>query len=258
MNHTLITIIGCSITFLATIIGSCIVFFIKNNFSTKVTAIINGFSAGVMIAASIWGLILPSFEQSKHLENLYFLPTVAGIIIGCLFLSFIDIIVKSINKKNNNSQLIDGKNKLIRFISAFTVHNIPEGLAVGFAFGSALNIGSDSAMIVALSLAIAIAIQNIPEGIAVALPVYKATGSKKKGFLWSILSGSIEPVFAVVGIILATQIEPLLPWLLSFAAGAMIFVSIDDLIPDGKRENSSLGAWSFMIGFILMMLLDLI
>lgn len=147
---------------------------------------------------------------------------------------------------------------MTRFVIAFTVHNIPEGMAVGFAFGSALSIGTDSAMITALMLAIGIAIQNIPEGVAVALPVYKYTGKKSKGFLWGMLSGIVEPIFAAVGVVLASQIRTLLPWFLCFSAGAMIFVSVDDLVPDAKHEDSHIGAWAFMVGFIVMMFLDII
>ncbi len=255
MNKTLTTVFGCLIIFVATTLGATIVFFIKNQFSKKFSAIVGGFSAGVMVAASIFGLILPSQEYSADLGKWAFLPAVFGTAIGCFFLLVIDLITRAIGKSRGVEK---EKQRLTRFVIAFTVHNIPEGMAVGFAFGSALAINTQAAMVTALMLALGIAVQNIPEGIAVALPVYKFTGKKSKGFLWGMLSGVVEPIFALVGVVLASQIRPLLPWFLCFSAGAMIFVSIDDLVPDSKLDDTHVGAWAFMIGFLVMMLLDII
>ena len=249
-------IIGCSITFIATILGAAIVFFFKEDFSGKTNSIISGFSAGVMVAASIWGLLLPSISYASYLEKFSFLPALVGVIVGSLFLVIIDAITKHINNSSKNP-LAPEKLKLTRFVIAFTVHNIPEGLAVGFAFGTALASASSSSFFTAMGLAIGIAIQNIPEGAAVALPVYKQTGSKAKGFLWGTISGIVEPIFAVLGVLLASTIEALLPWFLAFSAGAMIFVSIEDLIPEAKYSASHLGTWSFILGFLVMMVLDI-
>lgn len=256
MNFTLLTIIGCSIIFFATTLGATIVFFIKKEFSKKLNSIISGFSAGIMIAASVWGLIIPSMDYAHYMDELYFLPTLIGIILGCFFLLVIDLIIQKLKQVKENS--IISNQSLSRFLISFTIHNIPEGMAVGFAFGSALSSNSETALLSALGLAIAIAVQNIPEGVAVAMPVFHATKSKKKGFVYGMLSGIVEPFSAIVGIILASQVGVLLPWVLAFSAGCMIFVTIDDLIPESKQQSSSAGAWAFMTGFIIMMILDII
>lgn len=260
MNNTLITIIGTSISFIATTLGACIVFFLKGNISQKLNAIINGFSAGIMLAASIWGLLIPSFSYADYLGSWYSLPAIVGTILGCLFLLLIDIIVNNINKNNNFLQSENQKHyNLKKFVTAFTIHNIPEGMAIGFAFGNALQLGSQSLIASALGISIAIAVQNIPEGLAVALPVYKDTNSKFKGFIYGSLTGIVEPIFAVIGILLSNIVGIVLPWLLTFSAGTMIFVAVDDLIPNSKYIDSShLGAWSFTFGFLIMMLLDVV
>lgn len=260
MNDTLIIITGTCMSFFATALGACIIFFIKNNISQRLTSIINGFSAGIMFAASIWGLIIPSFSYAEYLNKLNFLPSILGTILGCLFLILIDIVVKKINKDNTFLQ-IKKQNyyNLKKFISAFTIHNIPEGMAIGFAFGNAIQCDSKTALFSALGIAIAISIQNIPEGLAVALPVYKDTNNKLKSFIYGSLTGIVEPIFAVVGILLSNLVGIVLPWLLTFSAGTMIFVAIDDLVPNSKLEESPhCGSWSFVFGFLVMMLLDVL
>ncbi len=254
------TILGCSIIFFATTLGATIVFFFKKDFNKKASSIICGFSAGVMISASIWGLLIPSLNNSFYMKDFYFVPAIVGILCGALFLLIIDLLTKSIKSKaNRQEKAVEGKNKLTRFVVAFTVHNIPEGLAVGFAFGSAIASNLASSFATAMGLAIGIAIQNIPEGAAVALPVYKETGSKGKGFLWGMLSGIVEPLCSVIGLILASKIATLLPWFLSFSAGAMIFVSVEDLIPDSRyNEESHIGTWAFIVGFLIMLILDIV
>lgn len=255
--NTFYTVFGCLIIFIATTLGSTFVYFISGDINKKLSCIISGFSAGIMFAASVWSLILPSISYAENYGKLSFLPAVIGIVFGCLLILIIDIIILFINKNKNNTN----KNsvKLKRFVTAFTLHNIPEGMAVGFAFGSALSSGSNLAFMGAIGLAIGIAIQNIPEGLAVALPVYKHTNSKHKGFIVGTLSGIVEPLFAFIGVVLASQIEILLPWFLAFSAGSMLFVSVEDLIPDAKYSDSShIGTWSFIIGFLIMMLLDVV
>jgi len=255
--NILYTIFGCLIIFVATTIGATFVYFIHGEINKKLSCIISGFSAGIMFAASIWSLIIPSISYAKSYGKLSFLPAVIGIIVGCLLILLIDIFILLINKKktNMNEQSI----KLRRFVIAFTLHNIPEGMAVGFAFGSALSTGSHLALAGAIGVAIGIAIQNIPEGLAVALPVYKHTKSKHKGFLFGTLSGIVEPVFAFIGVLIASQVQILLPWFLAFSAGSMLFVSVEDLIPDAKYSDTShIGTWSFIVGFLVMMLLDVL
>lgn len=257
MNNTLMTIIGCIIIFAATTVGASLVYLLQKQLSQKLGCIISGFSAGIMFAASIWSLILPSISYAEDFGKWSFVPAVVGIAVGGLFILLIDLIIKISNRKKevNNLEL----NKLKRFVFAFTMHNIPEGMAVGFAFGCALQTGGSLAFAGAMGLAIGIAIQNIPEGLAVAVPVYKYTKNKHKSFLIGTLSGVVEPLFAVLGIVLASLVKSILPWALAFSAGAMLFVSVEDLIPDAKyKENSHLGTWSFIIGFLIMMLLDVV
>lgn len=256
MNKTLMTIFGCTIIFIATTIGSLLIFVMKKEISKKLNCIINGFSAGIMIAASVWSLILPSISFSENLGKLNFIPASVGILAGCFLILLIDIVIFFINKKQQKSE---DSLKLHRFVIAFTLHNIPEGMAVGFALGSALHSGGDIAIAGAIGLAIGIAIQNIPEGLAVALPVYKHTQNKNKAFLFGTLSGVVEPVFAFISVLLVSQIKVLLPWFLAFSAGSMIFVSVEDLIPDAKEsQNSHAGTWGFIVGFLLMMILDVL
>ena len=255
MNKTLMTIFGCLVIFVATTIGSLLIFVMKKEISKKLNCIINGFSAGIMIAASVWSLILPSISFSEALGNLDFIPASVGILAGCFLILLIDIIIFFINKKQQKSE---ESLKLRRFVIAFTLHNIPEGMAVGFALGSALHSGGNIAIAGAIGLAVGIAIQNIPEGLAVALPVYKHTQNKNKAFLIGMFSGVVEPVFAFISILLATQVKVLLPWFLAFSAGSMIFVSVEDLIPDAKNQNSHAGTWGFIVGFLLMMILDVV
>ena len=255
MNNILLTVFGCLIIFVATTIGATLVFFLSNDINKKLGCVINGFSAGVMIAASIWSLILPSIDHASFMGKWDFIPAVLGILAGSFFILLIDLLIK-LTQKNKYSTHLE-QNKLKRFVIAFTMHNIPEGMAVGFAFGCALQTGSNVAFAGAIGLAIGIAIQNIPEGLAVAIPVYKHTKSKTKGFVAGMLSGIVEPVFALIGVLLASSIQVLLPWALAFSAGAMIFVSIEDLIPDAKYgESSHIGTWGFIAGFLVMMLLD--
>lgn len=256
MNKTLMTIFGCTIIFIATTIGSLLIFVMKKEISKKLNCIINGFSAGIMIAASVWSLILPSISFSENLGKLNFIPASVGILAGCFLILLIDIVIFFINKKQQKSE---ESLKLHRFVIAFTLHNIPEGMAVGFALGSALHSGGDIAIAGAIGLAIGIAIQNIPEGLAVALPVYKHTQNKNKAFLLGMLSGIVEPVFAFISVLIVSQIRVLLPWFLAFSAGSMIFVSVEDLIPDAKEsQNSHAGTWGFIVGFLLMMILDVL
>ena len=256
MNNILITIIGCLGIFLATTLGASLVFFVKKDINKKVNSVICGFSAGVMIAASVFSLILPSIDDSSYLGTLDFLPASLGVVIGTLFLLFIDIIILLSNKQKNKT-LSDEKEKLTKFVLAFVLHNIPEGLAVGFAFGSAL--ATNTALAGAVGLTIGIAIQNIPEGLAVAMPTYKFTKNKTKSFLLGSLSGAVEPIFALFGVLVASKLQTLLPWLLAFSAGAMIFVTVEDLIPEAKySEKSHIGTYGFVIGFVIMMILDVL
>ena len=259
MTDTQISILGLALIFVATSLGSAIVYLFKNGVSKKLNTIFLGFASGIMVSASVWSLLIPAIEQSDYMGNLKFLPAAVGFIVGGLFLVLLDKIVPHSHAGSNCDEGLGvAVKKSTRLFLAVTLHNIPEGMAVGFALGAAS--GSTSTTIMAaLGLAIGISIQNFAEGAALSLPLKAVTGSNHKAFLLGSLSGLVEPVFAVIGYFLAAYIQALQPWLLAFAAGAMIFVVVEDLIPDAQTDgHSHLGTWSAMLGFVLMMIMDLV
>ena len=259
MSKELIVVFGIILIFLSTTLGASLVYLFKKEISSKANTIFLGFASGIMISASIWSLLIPSIDQSESLGKLQLLPAVIGFALGGVFLVILDKVVPHIHHSTNEEE--GPKNHLskpMKLFLAVTLHNIPEGLAVGFAFGAAYMINTESAILSALGLAIGIAIQNFPEGAALSLPMKGETGSKNKAFMFGALSGIVEPIAAIGGFFLASYITPLQPWLLSFSAGAMIFVVVEDLIPEAKlEENPHLATWSFMAGFIVMMILDI-
>lgn len=258
MSNIGITIFGISIIFIMTTIGAALVYFFRKDISPKVNTIFLGFASGIMIAASIWSLLIPAIEGSVADGKIGWIPAAVGFLIGGLFLMLLDKVVPHMHSGADKAEGPSVElQKSTKLFFAVTIHNIPEGLAVGFAFGAAATIGGSAAMISALGLAIGIAIQNLPEGAAVALPMRNATKSSNKAFLYGMGSGAVEPVFAIIGYFLAAYIAVLQPWLLAFAAGAMIFVVAEDLIPDAKiAEYPHLSTWGLMIGFVIMMVLD--
>ncbi len=254
------TVLGMSIILVATALGSAMVFLFRNQVSDKVNTAFLGFSSGVMIAASIWSLILPSLEGAEGYGGIMrFLPTASGFLIGGLFLVVIDYVVPHFHKGTNAEEGPHSRlQKSTKMFLAVTIHNIPEGLAVGFAFGAAATLGEYSGYISALTLAIGMAIQNLPEGAAVALPMRESTGSRGKAFLYGASSGIAEPVAAIAGYFFASMLTVLQPWLLAFAAGTMIFVVAEDLIPDAHLStHPHVGTWGVMLGFVVMMILDI-
>ena len=259
MNALGMTILGFAIIFAGTIIGSAVVFFFKKDIPVKINSLLLGFAAGIMIAASVWSLIIPSMAASESYGALKWLPTAVGFIAGGLFLMLLDHVIPHFHIGTN---LEEGPrshlNKSVKFLFAVTIHNIPEGLAVGFAFGAAAAAGGgDAAYLSALGLAIGIALQNFPEGATVSIPMRNVTGSKSRSFWYGVLSGFVEPVFAVVGFYLSSYVSSLLPWFMAFAGGAMIFVVAEDLIPDAnKSDDPHLGTWGVMAGFVVMMILE--
>lgn len=254
MSNITITIIGIVFIFLMTVLGSGIVFIFNRPIKDKIKSLMLGFASGLMIATSVWSLLLPSISQSQNYGALSFLPATIGVILGGLFLALLDIIVPSILSKKKESNPLDKSKKLFL---AVTLHNIPEGLAVGLAYGSAFVLGDTSAFMSALWLAIGIGIQNFPEGSAVALSIREVGGSSRRGFWYGFFSGVIEPIVAILGIFLATFISTIMPWLLSFSAGAMLFVVVEELMPEIKvADRGKIGSWGFIVGFILMMVLD--
>ena len=256
MFNILLSILGISSIFLATTMGSAFVFFLKRDLGEKLNSCILGFAGGIMFSACIFGLLLPAIEQTAHLGKLSFLPVAGGLTLGALLLVAIDKICPFIFKSKTPCEKLT-KNHT-SFLIAITLHNIPEGLIVGLAFGGALIAGTKAAIFSALILSVGIALQNIPEGMAVSFPLKKDVGNKK-AFFMGVLSGVVEPIFAVLGLILATQLTKLMPIFLSFAAGIMIFVTVDDLVPEAKFACPTRhGSLSFIFGFILMLILELV
>ena len=252
MSPILYIVIGFSITFLMTTLGALCVYFLKKP-STFVNMLTIGFASGIMLSASVWSLLLPSIEYAQEqYSNLFILPVTLGFLLGGIFMVALDKITGHFSNLKNN----ESKNKAFKLFTAVTVHNIPEGLAVGFAFGSAF--ATQNSLFSAFLIALGIALQNFPEGLAVALPMHKTLGSKHKAFLFGTISGVVEPIFAIAGFFLASTLTSLMPWLLSFSAGAMIYVVVEELLPELHiNEKTTIGTWAFILGFILMMILDL-
>lgn len=259
MGNTAITIFGFTFIFLMTTIGAACVFFFKRDISPKANTLFLGFASGVMIAASVWSLLIPAIEDATaDYGRMNWVPAAVGFLLGGLFLVVLDKVVPHFHSGTNEEEGPRvALKKSTRLFLAVMIHNIPEGLAVGFAFGAALSGGENAGYIAALGLALGIGIQNLPEGAAVALPMKSTTKSRGKAFLYGMGSGAVEPVSAVCGLLLASALSSIQPWLLAFSAGAMIFVVAEDLIPEAKLEaNPHLGTWGVMLGFTVMMILD--
>ena len=249
---------GIMIPFLGTSLGAACVFFMKKSMNEMLQRILTGFAAGVMVAASVWSLLIPSLEQAEQMGKWSFLPAVAGFWFGILFLLLLDRIIPHLHM--NSEQAEEPKTKLQKttmLVLAVTLHNIPEGMAVGVVYAGYLSGNESITAMGALALAIGIAIQNFPEGAIISMPLRAEGESKGKAFLGGVLSGAVEPIGALLTILAAGIIVPALPYLLSFAAGAMIYVVVEDLIPEMSEGNhSNLGTIFFALGFCVMMILD--
>ncbi len=252
------TFLGIIIPFIGTSLGSACVLFMKKELSDKVQRALTGFAAGVMVAASVWSLIIPAIEQSSNLGKLSFLPAVIGFWLGILFLLLLDRLVPHIHAKSGEQE--GPKSKLHRttmMVLAVTLHNIPEGMAVGVMYAGFLSAGSKITVTGALALSLGIAIQNFPEGAIISMPLKAEGESKGKAFINGVLSGAVEPVVAVLTLLLAQLVVPALPYLLSFAAGAMLYVVVEELIPEmSQGHHSNIGTVFFAVGFSIMMILD--
>lgn len=259
MSNLQMTILGFTLIFVMTTLGSSVVFFFKNEVSRKANALMLGFAAGIMIAASVWSLLIPALEGGAAYGTLAWMPAAIGFVVGGLFLVSLDKVIPHFHSGTGQEEgpHTSHVKKSIKLFLAVTIHNIPEGLAVGFAFGAAAVAGETAAFVSALGLAIGIAIQNFPEGAAVSLPMKAVTSSRSKAFLFGMGSGAVEPVAALLGYFLSSQLVMLQPWFMAFAAGAMIFVVAEDLIPDSNLSDyPHLGTWGVMAGFVIMMVLD--
>ncbi len=249
---------GILIPFLGTSLGAACVFFLKKTLNDTVQRALTGFAAGVMVAASVWSLLIPAIEQSDKMGKLSFLPAVIGFWIGILFLLTLDHVVPHLHQQSGQAE--GPKSQLRRttmMVLAVTLHNIPEGMAVGVVYAGYLSGNAQITGAGALALSLGIAIQNFPEGAIISLPLRAEGVKKSKAFLGGVLSGVVEPIGAVLTILAAQFIVPALPYLLSFAAGAMLYVVVEELIPEmSQGRHSNVGTLFFAVGFSIMMMLD--
>ena len=249
---------GILIPFLGTSLGAAGVFFMKKTLSDRVQRALTGFAAGVMVAASMWSLLIPAIEQSAQLEKLAFLPAVAGFWLGVLFLLLLDHVIPHLHARSGQAE--GPKSKLGRttmMVLAVTLHNIPEGMAVGVVYAGYLSGSAQITAAGALVLSLGIAIQNFPEGAIISMPLRAEGMHKGRAFLGGVLSGIVEPIGAALTILAARLVIPALPYLLSFVAGAMLYVVVEELVPEmSQGRHSNLGTVFFAVGFSVMMVLD--
>ncbi len=248
---------GIMIPFVGTALGAGCVFFLKNELNEKLMKALLGFASGVMIAASVWSLLIPAMDLSSHMGKLAFVPAALGFLLGMFFLLFLDGNVPHVHM----DEQVEGKpsklNKSTMMFLAVTMHNVPEGMAVGIVFASMMSGDTMITLASAAALAIGIAIQNFPEGAIISLPLKGQGYSKKQAFLFGAASGIVEPIASFVTILLSQFLTPFIPYLLSFSAGAMAYVVIEELIPESAQgQHSNIGAIGFALGFVLMMILD--
>lgn len=250
---------GLLLPFLGTTFGAACVFFLRRDLSDGIQRGLTGFAAGVMTAASIWSLLIPAIDRSAELGKWAFLPAVTGFWIGVLFLLALDHIIPHLHRSSGQPE---GPSSQLRrttmLVLAVTLHNIPEGMAVGISFALASQGDTPAQLTAAVALALGIGIQNFPEGAAIALPLRQEGLSRAKSFWMGALSGVVEPIFALLTVLMVGSLQPLMPWLLSFAAGAMLYVVVEELIPGAHLEDHSSrgGTLGVMAGFLLMMILD--
>ena len=252
------TFYGILIPFLGTTLGAACVFFLKKALSESLQRALTGFAAGVMVAASVWSLLIPAIEQASGMGRLSFAPAVIGFWCGILFLLLLDHVIPHLHR--NCEQTEGPKTHLQRstmLLLAVTLHNIPEGMAVGVMYAGYLSGNAQITAAGALALSLGIAIQNFPEGAAISLPLKQEGMPSWKAFVYGSLSGIVEPIFGILVVLIAGGIQPLMPWLLSFAAGAMMYVVVEELIPEAHLgEHSNVGTLGVMGGFLIMMILD--
>lgn len=256
MNKELI--MGLLIPFLGTTLGAACVYILKKNLSDRVQRSLTGFAAGVMVAASIWSLLIPALEGAAELDRVSFFPAVAGFWAGILFLLLIDHLTPHLHRYSSQPEGPHShlKNNTLMML-AVTIHNIPEGMAVGVVYAGLLYQMSGITVSAALALSLGIAIQNFPEGAIVSMPVYAEGDDRNRAFLCGVLSGAVEPAGAVLTILFSHLLIPLMPYLLSFAAGSMLYVVVEELIPEMSHgEHSNIGVLAFATGFSIMMALD--
>ena len=249
---------GILIPLVGTTLGAACVFFLKNAIGNRLQRLLMGFASGVMVAASVWSLLIPSIEQSAFMGTLSFIPALTGLWAGMLFLLLLDHITPHIHMNSTESEGPKTHlKKTTMLVLAVTIHNVPEGMAVGVVYAGYISGSTGITAMAALVLAVGIAIQNFPEGAIISLPLRSEGLGRGKAFLYGFLSGVVEPIAAFVTIMAAGIITPALPYLLSFAAGAMLYVVVEELIPEmSQGKHSDIGVIAFAVGFGVMMMLD--
>ena len=249
---------GICIPFLGTMLGAACVFFPKNNMHPLVQKVLTGFAAGVMVAASIWSLLIPAMDQVESMGKFAFVPAVIGFWLGVLFLLALDFVIPHMHLGSSEAEgPKTNLKKTTMMVLAVTLHNIPEGMAIGVVYAGLLLGEQEISLAAATALSIGIAIQNFPEGAIISMPLQAEGMKKPKAFVLGALSGIVEPIGAVLTVLAAGLVVPVLPYLLSFAAGAMIYVVVEELIPEmSQGKHTNIGTIAFTAGFTLMMMLD--
>ena len=252
-------VITVLIPFIGTVLGAACVYLLKDKLNNKLEKFLLGFASGVMLAASIWSLLIPAIDMVEESGGIVWLPASVGFVLGVLFLLLLDYIIPHLHKDSVHQEGPKSKiSKLTKLTLAVTLHNIPEGMAVGVVLAGVMMGDATITFMGALALSIGIALQNFPEGAVISMPLKVAGKSKNKAFLAGALSGIVEPIGAVITIFFASFVTPILPYLLSFAAGSMIYVVVEELIPDSHTgDHSNLSVIGVTLGFVLMMILDI-
>lgn len=258
MSDVMKTVVGLAIPFIGTALGAGMVFFLKRDMSDRLRKLLLGFASGVMIAASVWSLLIPAIDMAAEQGVAPWLPASVGFLLGMGFLLLLDTIIPHLHVNANKPEGVRSKfNKSTMLVLAVTLHNIPEGMAVGVVFAGVLTGNTAITMASAFALSVGIAIQNFPEGAIISMPLISQGLTKRRAFAYGVASGVVEPIGAVLTIVLTSLIVPVLPYILAFAAGAMIYVVTEELIPEAQAgEHSNIGTIGVALGFTLMMVLD--
>ena len=248
---------GIMIPFVGTVLGSGCVFFMKGGMNRSLQRALTGFAAGVMVAASVWSLLIPAMNHAEHMGKLAFLPALIGLMIGFGFLLLLDRLIPHMHLDEKCEGPACGLRKSTMLVLAVALHNLPEGMAVGVLYAGLLIGDADISVSGAIALSVGIAIQNFPEGAIISMPLQATGTGRKRAFAYGVASGIVEPIGAALTIMLSTLIVPVLPYTLAFAAGAMLYVVVEELIPEmSEGEHSNIGTVFFALGFGLMMALD--
>ena len=252
------TAIGVLLPFIGTALGAAMVFFLRDEISPRLQKILLGFASGVMMAASVWSLLLPAIDIASEQNMIAWLPAAVGFVGGMLFLLLLDTLIPHLHVNSNEAEGIQSKlGRSAKLMLAVTLHNIPEGMAVGVVLAGAMVENAGITLAGAMALSLGIAIQNFPEGAIISMPIKGDGNSKGRSFLYGMLSGIVEPIAAVITIVLIDHLLPALPFLLAFSAGAMIYVVVEELIPESQSgKHSNIATIGVAVGFTLMMILD--